>query len=87
MLFRSDIFKRHADEACILAKKFDGVSFGQIKELLSSFFHTTDYSARAFEVTIHGFYQAMDELSFLGDIDVAPMSQMRSANKKHGMLG
>lgn len=84
---RSDIFKRHADEACILAKKFDGVSFGQIKELLSSFFHTTDYSARAFEVTIHGFYQAMDELSFLGDIDVAPMSQMRSANKKHGMLG
>lgn len=84
---RSDIFKQQADKACLLAKKFNGKSFDRIKELISSFFNTTDYSARAFEVTMHGFYQAMDELHFLGDADVVPMSQMRSANKKHGNVG
>lgn len=84
---RSDVFKQHADKACILAKNFDGRSFDRIKNLISSFFNTTDYSARAFEVTMHGFYQAMDELHFLGDTDVVPISQMRSANKKHGNVG
>ncbi len=84
---RSDIFKRHAEEACLLAKKFNGKPFGQIKDLIFSFFNATDYSARAFEVTMHSFYQAMDELHFLADADVAPMSQMRSANKKHGNVG
>lgn len=84
---RSDIFKQQADKACLLTEKFNGKSFDQIKELISSFFNTTDYSARAFEVTMHGFYQAMDELHFLGDADVVPMSQMRSANKKHGNVG
>lgn len=84
---RSDVFQRHADQACLLAKKLDGKSFSQIKDLISSFFNTTDYSARAFEVTMHGFYQAMDELHFLGDAEVEPMSQMRSANKKHGNVG
>lgn len=84
---RSDAFKNRADEACLLAKKFNGESFDKIKSLISSFFNTTDYSARAFEIIIHGFFQAMDELDFLGNADVVPISQMRSANKKHGNVG
>lgn len=84
---RSDNFKKHADEACSLIKKHEGKAFSDIKDLLTSFFNATDYSARAFEVTMHAFFQAMDELHFLGDADVVPMSQMRSANKKHGNVG
>lgn len=57
------------------------------ERLLVSFVHSTDYSARAFEITMHGLFQAMDELHFLGGADVVPLSQMRSANKKHGNVG
>lgn len=84
---RSEVFRQHAEKACLLAGKFDGTAFGRIKELVASFFNSTDYSARAFEVTMHGFYQAMEELQLLGEADVVPMSQMRSANKKHGNVG
>ena len=31
--------------------------------------------------------QAMQESMLLGDLDLVPMSQMRSANKKHGNIG
>ena len=84
---RPEVFRQHAEKACLLAGKFDGTAFGRIKELVASFFNSTDYSARAFEVTMHGFYQAMEELQLLGEADVVPMSQMRSANKKHGNVG
>ena len=36
---------------------------------------------------MHSLFQAMDELHLLGDADVVPLSQMRSANKKHGNVG
>lgn len=84
---RSDQFRERANNACILTGKYKGKSFADVKNLIVRFFNATDYSARAFEVTMHGFYQAMDEMHLLGDADVVPMSQMRSANKKHGNVG
>lgn len=84
---RSNAFREQADRACSLTEKYRGHYFNEIKALIFCFFNTTDYSARAFEVAMHGFYQAMDEMGFLGDADVVPMSQMRSANKKHGNVG
>lgn len=84
---RSDQFKEKANQACDLTVKYHGKNFDDIKSLIVRFFNTTDYSARAFEVAMHGFYQAMDEMHLLGDADVVPMSQMRSANKKHGNVG
>ena len=84
---RSNIFHEHADKACALTQKFNGSPFDEIYNLISSFFNETDYSARAFEVTMHGFYQAMDEMMLLGDADLVPICQMRSANKKHGNVG
>lgn len=84
---RSDQFKKNADQACNLTAKYCNKSFDDIKSLIVQFFNETDYSARAFEVTMHGFYQAMDKMRLLGDADVVPMSQMRSANKKHGNVG
>ena len=84
---RSDVFRECACEACNLTKKYEGKSFDEIKRLITTFFNTTDYSARAFEVTMHAFCQAMHEMALLGDADIVPMSQMRSANKKHGNVG
>ncbi|MCD8162047.1 MAG: hypothetical protein LUE09_00985 [Synergistaceae bacterium] len=59
----------------------------QIKNILIRFFNETGYSARAFEVVMHGLMQSLQELSLLGDYQLVPMSQMRSANKKHGNIG
>lgn len=84
---RSQNFQNNADKACELAKNKSNMSFTEITALIEKFFNSTDYSARAFEVVMHGLFQAMDESGFLGDLDVVPMSQMRSANKKHGNIG
>lgn len=84
---RSDRFQQMADRACQLVEQHRADSFTTIRSLLIQFFNSTDYSARAFEVTMHSLFQAMDELHLLGDADVVPLSQMRSANKKHGNVG
>lgn len=84
---RSDSFREKASQAVALAGNHQGDTFGQIKGLLIRFFNETGYSARAFEVVMHGFMQALQELGCLGDCQLVPMSQMRSANKKHGNIG
>lgn len=84
---KSDHFRQIADQACGLVENHRNDGFDVIRDLLTRFFNETDYSARAFEVTMHSLFQAMAELHFLGDADVVPLSQMRSANKKHGNVG
>lgn len=84
---KSDVFNSMADEAVDLAIKYSDKSFDGISQFMKQFFNETDYSARAFEIVIHGFMQAMEELHLLGDLELVPMSQMRSANKKHGNIG
>lgn len=84
---KSDAFRSMADRVVELAVKYPDKSFKSIINLMKDFFNTTDYSARAFEVVIHGFLQAMGEMDLLGDLELVPMSQMRSANKKHGNIG
>lgn len=84
---RSDHFHKIADKACELVEQHRNDKFDKILDLLILFFNRTDYSARAFEVTMHSLFQAMDEMSLLGESDVVPLSQMRSANKKHGNVG
>lgn len=84
---KSDAFNKMADEAVELASKYKDTSFRGISDLMKSFFNDTEYSARAFEIVIHGFMQAMAESNMIGDLDLVPMSQMRSANKKHGNIG
>jgi len=84
---RSDHFHKIADKACELVEQHRNDKFDKILDLLILFFNRTDYSARAFEVTMHSLFQAIDEMSLLGESDVVPLSQMRSANKKHGNVG
>ena len=84
---RSDNFKRISGKAISLLDNHKDDNFSTIKSMLTRFFNGTEYSARAFEVVMHSFMQAMQEMGFLGDSSVVPLSQMRSANKKHGNIG
>jgi lambda repressor-like predicted transcriptional regulator len=81
----SDSFAAKAARTISLAKESKS-NFVAITELLVRFFTTTTYSARAFEVVIHGFMQACSEMKLAAGT-LVPLSQMRSANKKHGNVG
>lgn len=84
---RSDQFQKKAERACQLVENYQGKTFNQIKDIITKFFNSTGYSARAFEVSMHALFQAMSEMSLIGEAEVVPLSQMRSANKKHGNVG
>lgn len=47
----------------------------------------SDYAARLMEVAMHSLVQAMVEANVFGSAEIKPLSQMRSANKKHGNIG
>jgi len=57
-----------------------------IFSLINDFIDNSEYSARAFEIAIHAAYQAVDEKGYVEGF-LKPISQMRSANKKHGNIG
>lgn len=84
---RSVKYNELVEKTCQLAENFKNRTFEDYKEFLEKFFNQTNYSARAFEVVLHALYQVLDSNNFLSDLDLKPMTQMRSANKKHGNVG
>jgi hypothetical protein len=55
--------------------------------LLESHIDSSDYAARLMEISMHSLMQAVVESGALGASELKPLSQMRSANKKHGNIG
>lgn len=55
--------------------------------LISIHIAKSDYAARLMEIAMHSLMQAMLEAHVLGPVEIMPLSQMRSANKKHGNIG
>ncbi len=55
--------------------------------LLKDHMDNSDYAARIMEIGMHSLLQALGDLGHLGDLELVPLSQMRSANKKHGNVG
>lgn len=53
---------------------------------VTTFIDRSTYSARVFEVSLHAFFQVLSEEKHLNGF-LKPLSQMRSANKKHGNIG
>lgn len=86
LINRSKRFEALADDTCSLLSKLPSMSLDEATILLVEFFTKTQYSARAFEVVIHGLMQALCTECII-DLDLVPLSQMRSANKKHGNVG
>lgn len=86
LINRSNRFEEKATIAMEMAATINISSLDKAERLLSQFFTDTKYSARAFEVVIHSFMQAFSELGYT-DLSLIPLSQMRSANKKHHNIG
>lgn len=57
------------------------------KSILVKHTEESDYAARLLEINMHALAQAAVESGAYGDTEVKPLSQMRSANKKHGNIG
>jgi len=65
-------------------------TFGDIDDVrrfFQSFFKRAPSSARLFELALHSFYQVFHDRGILSPYELKPLSQMRSANKKHGNVG
>jgi DNA (cytosine-5)-methyltransferase 1 len=56
------------------------------RRFVLSFIDAAPRSARLFEVATHSFFQVLHEAKIFGG-SLKPLSQMRSANKKHGNVG
>lgn len=86
LINKSNKFEQIANDTLNTLRACRNFNFNTVENLLIRFFTETKYSARAFEVVIHSFMQAYSKMGYT-DLDLAPMSQMRSANKKHGNVG
>lgn len=87
LLNRTAEFETLADKALQLTEMLTQTKTPlQIQEFLLGYISSDDYSARLFEVAIHSLFQVLEED---GAIDgyLKPLSQMRSANKKHKNVG
>lgn len=84
---QSEDFKKLADKAHELAEKVaKGKSFSSIETFILRVVKQSNYKARIFEVAIHSFLQVLEKYKYL-EGKLSPMTQMRSANKKHGNVG
>ena len=85
---RSEQFQNKANDALSHVNKYlNKISnFSILKNKLFSFPSISSYSARLFEILIHSFYNTVLQDYGL-DLFLKPLSQMRSANKKHGNIG
>ncbi len=61
-------------------------SFNECYVTITKFIESSTYSARMFEVAMHSLFQVLEEEKCLSGF-LKPLSQMRSANKKHGNIG
>ena len=84
---RSDAFAKMADDAVAAVDGLSGVDIEAATTFFSEFVSKTDYSARAFEVAMHSLVQALGDIGAPLAGRLAPLSQMRSANKKAGNIG
>ena len=88
LINRSNNFIELAGSCIAKTKRFVDTSPSSkaIFTLINGFITNSEYSARVFEIAIHSAYQALDELGYIEGF-LKPISQMRSANKKHGNIG
>jgi len=73
-----DALERHSDKYKTMT---------QVLDLTNRHVHVSEYAARLLEVAMHALFQAGIEVGAFGAASLKPLSQMRSANKKHGNIG
>lgn len=91
LLNLADDFQRLAAQTLALARQWLGeagvaTSAQQVMSLLKHHMDTSDYGARLLEISMHALMQALAHFDLLDGASLVPLSQMRSANKKHGNI-
>jgi len=84
-------FNSLADRAILkLSEAIKDGKFEKIDNAISLFknhMQSSQYAARIMEISMHSLMQSIEELGGLGSGKLQVLSQMRSANKKHGNIG
>lgn len=88
LINRSDRFKRAAEAAmhAVTGAAAKVKTLADAVRFLRGFIDAAPYSARLFEVAMHSLFQVLEDAGVFGG-SLKPLSQMRSANKKHGNVG
>lgn len=88
LLNRSEAFNQSAEEALRLVTTYNQqiLNISEVTNLIKEFMDKTKYAPRVFEVALHSLLQALCSSKEL-EGELRPLSQMRSANKKHGNIG
>lgn len=88
LLNRSSKFRELADKTIQKANDFISTnpSIEKITLLIKNYVSNCSYSARVFEVALHSLMQVIEEYGGL-EGHLKKLTQMRSANKKHGNIG
>ncbi len=89
LLNAAEDFSREANDLIELLDGLNGVEFSleDVIAIIKTHINKSDYAARLLEIGMHSFAQTACESGALGSLSVKPLSQMRSANKKHGNIG
>lgn len=87
LLNKSEAFQKVCDEANDALRDAQNITRERMNRLIRRFLGETKHPARAFEIVMHSFMQAMFELNHSEEYRLEPLSQMRSANKKHKNIG
>lgn len=88
LLNRTEAFEKLAAHTLELARRKarQTRSVQQCITFIQRFVDASSYSARIFEIAMHSLFQVLDGKRVLPH-HLKPLSQMRSANKKHGNVG
>jgi hypothetical protein len=86
---RTQVFEQLSDECLKESLRAVEVfeSRERIQDFIIKFVSNSKHSARLFEIALHSFFQVLNEDGAFAPNVLKPLSQMRSANKKHGNVG
>ena len=90
LLNQADSFRRLALQTLEALTLFLGatvVDKGILLSIILRHINQSDYAARLMEIAMHSLMQGMQEYQVFPHRLLKPLSQMRSANKKHGNVG
>ncbi|OYD87360.1 hypothetical protein CDG77_29800 [Nostoc sp. 'Peltigera membranacea cyanobiont' 213] len=90
LLNQADNFRRLASQTIDNLASFLGATIidkGISLSFILRHINQSDYAARLMEIAMHSLMQAMQQYQVFPNSLLKPLSQMRSANKKHGNIG
>jgi len=91
LLNQANAFKELATQTIATLEQFlsanEGVHQELITQIIERHINESDYAARIMEIAMHSLLQGMEDCQIFPKGVLKPLSQMRSANKKHGNIG